>query len=161
MHNFVRFVREIRKYGRLMAIIASLTVLNSALTLPPPLILKYLTDHILQHKPVNLPGVFFVIVGITIGSAFVGYWLTYSITYLGQRFKYDMRRKLYAHMQTLSLGFFEKSQTGKLMSNITNDVASLDQLLGGGFVTVLQDSVTLLGVLGYLLYLNWRLALVA
>ena len=43
-------------------------------------------------------------------------------------------------MQTLSLGFFEKSQTGKLMSNITNDVASLDQLIGGSFVTVLQDA---------------------
>ena len=48
MHNLVRFVGEIRKYGRLMAIIATLTVINSALTLPPPMILKYLTDHLTQ-----------------------------------------------------------------------------------------------------------------
>ena len=144
-----------------MAVIAILTVINSALTLPPPLILKYLTDHVLQHKPVNLPGIFAVIVGIAVGSAFIGYWLTYTITYLGQRFKYDMRRKLYAHMQTLSLGFFEKSQTGKLMSNITNDVSSLDQLIGGGFVNVIQDTVMLTAVLFIVFFINWRLSLVA
>ncbi len=161
MSNFVRFVAEIRKYGRIMAVIAALTVVNSALTLPPPLILKYLTDHVLQHKPVNLPGIFAIIFGIAVGSAFVGYWLTYTITFLGQKFKYDMRRKLYAHMQTLSLGFFEKSQTGKLMSNITNDVASLDQLIGGGFVNVIQDTVMLTAVLFIVFFINWRLSLVA
>lgn len=161
MYNFVRFIKEIRKYGRIMAIIAALTVLNSALTLPPPMILKYLTDHVLQHKPVNLPGIFAVVLGIAIGSAFIGYWLTYAITYLGQRFKYDMRRKLYAHMQTLSLSFFEKSQTGKLMSNITNDVASLDQLIGGGFVNVIQDTVMLTAVLVIIFCINWRLSMVA
>ena len=104
---------------------------------------------------------FLFYVTIATASSFVGYWLTYTITYLGQRFKYDMRRKLYAHIQSLSLGFFEKASTGKLMSNITNDVASLDQLIGGSFVTVLQDVVMLVGVMGGLLYLNWRLALVA
>src|SRR5262249_10868334 len=78
-----------------------------------------------------------------------------------QRFKYDMRRKLYAHMQTLSLGFFEKNQTGKLMSNITNDVSTLDQLIGGGFVTLVSDLVTLSAVLFIVFFMNWKLALVA
>ncbi len=161
MGNFVRFLREIRQYARLMAVIAFLTVINSALTLPPPMILRYLTDHLMQRTSVNLPGVFTLITGIAIGSSFVGYWLTYSITLLGQRFKQDMRRKLYAHMQTLSLGFFEKSQTGKLMSNITNDVASLDQLIGGGFVNVIQDTVMLTAVLFIVFNIHAKLALIA
>ena len=161
MHNLIRFLGELKAYARIMGIIALLTVLNSALALPPPMIVKYLIDHLMQRGPVNLPGVFLVVVGIAIGSAFIGYWLTYAITYLGQRFKYDMRRKLYAHIQTLSLGFFEKSQTGKLMSNITNDVASLDQLIGGGFVNVIQDTVMLTAVLFIVFKMNWRLSLVA
>ncbi len=161
MQNFVRFLHEIRSYWRLIILITLLTLINSGLSLPPPLILRYLTDHIQQHRPVNLPGVFLIVVGIAVGSAFIGYWLTYAITLLGQRFKYEMRRQLYAHMQTLSLGFFEKSQTGKLMSNITNDVASLDQLIGGGFVNVLSDTVTLLGAMFIIFGINWHLALVA
>jgi ABC-type multidrug transport system fused ATPase/permease subunit len=161
MQNFVRFLHEIRGYWRLLLIIALLTLVNSALSLPPPQILRYLTDNLQQHRHVNLPGVFGVVVGLAVGGAFFGYWLTYSITLLGQQFKFEMRRKLYAHMQTLSLGFFEKSLTGKLMSNITNDVASLDQLIGGGFVNVLNDSVTLIGAMVIIFVTNWHLALVA
>lgn len=166
MKNFVRFIKELKAYWRLMAVIVILTLISASLSLPPPLIVRYLTDHLSEpafrkHLPVNLRGVFLVFVSVTVASAFFGYWLTYSITFLGQRFKYDMRRKLYSHMQTLSLGFFEKSQTGKLMSNITNDVSSLDQLIGGGFVTVIQDSCTLVVVMAFLLHLNWRLALIS
>lgn len=166
MQNFVRFLREVRRYWQLLVIIAVLTLLTAALSPAPPLVLRYLTDHLSdsalrRHLVLHLEDAFLVYVGIAAGAAVVSYWLNYCITLLGQRFKMDMRRKLYSHIQSLSLGFFEKSQTGKLMSNITNDVASLDQLLSGSFVTVLQDTFTLIGVLGFLLYLNWRLALVA
>ena len=166
MQNFVRFLKELRPYWRVMGIVVVLTLLTSALAIPPPLILRYLTDSLSDkavraHWHVPLIRVFLLYVAIATASSFVGYWLTYTITYLGQRFKYDMRRKLYAHIQSLSLGFFEKASTGKLMSNITNDVASLDQLIGGSFVTVLQDVVTLIAVMGGLLYLNWKLALVS
>ena len=166
MQNFTRFLKELRPYWRVMGIVVVLTLLTSALAIPPPLILRYLTDSLSDkavraHLEVPLIRVFLLYVAISTASSFVGYWLTYTITYLGQRFKYDMRRKLYAHIQSLSLGFFEKASTGKLMSNITNDVASLDQLIGGSFVTVLQDVVTLVAVMGGLLYLNWKLALVA
>ena len=92
MQNFVRFLHEIRGYWRLLLIIALLTLVNSAMSLPPPLILRYLTDNFQQHRHVNLPGVFLVVVGLALGSALFGYWLTYSITLLGQRFKFEMRR---------------------------------------------------------------------
>ena len=168
MQNFVRFLKELRAYRRVMLFIILLTLITSSLSLPMPIIIQYLTDHLsdiaMQKNPgqhLNLIGIFAIIVVVAATSALAGYWLTYSISYLGQMFKLDMRRKLYGHMQTLSLGFFEKSQTGKLMSNITNDVATLDQLIGGGFVNVMQDLVTLLAVFGYIFYLNWKLALVS
>ncbi len=166
MHNFIRFLREVRSYWRLLLIIGCLTLVTSAISLPPPYLIKILTDSLSPkavrlNLPVHLLQIFLAFVLLAIAGAFTGYWLTYSITLLGQRFKMDMRRKLYAHMQTLSLGFFEKSKTGKLMSNITNDVATLDQLISGSFVNVLQDSVTLAAVLVILFRLDWKLALVA
>ena len=165
MQNFVRFLKEIRQYWRLLFLIAFLTLCTAALSPWPPIIIKYLTDTLSdaglrQHLPVNLAMVFFAGVGLATASAIFGFCLQYSITLLSQKFKLDMRRNLYAHMQSLSLGFFEKAQIGKLMSNITNDVAALDQLIGGSFVTVVQDCVTLLGVIVYLFLLNWQLALV-
>ena len=165
MQNFVRFLKEIRHYWRLIVLIGFLTLCTAALSPWPPIIIKYMTDTLSdeglrKHLAVNLPLVFFAGVGLATASAFFGFCLQYTITLLSQNFKLDMRRKLYAHMQSLSLGFFEKAQIGKLMSNITNDVAALDQLIGGSFVTVVQDCVTLLGVIGYLFFLNWQLALI-
>ena len=166
MQNFLRFLKEIRSYWRLMTLIVFLTLCTAALSPWPPQIIRYLTDTLSdegrrQNLPVNLFWVFVATVGLATASSIFGFALQYSITWLSQRFKYDMRRKLYAHMQSLSLGFFEKSQIGKLMSNITNDVATLDQLIGGSFVTVVQDCVTLLGVITYLFFLNWKLTFVA
>src|SRR5690349_19689061 len=161
MRNFRRLVREMRSYWKVMVVTGVLTLMTAALGIPTPLVVAYLIDHLYKRLPLSLPLVFLAFVGIAAGSGIVGYALTTAVTYLGQRFKYDMRRKLYAHMQTLSLGFFEKAQTGKLMSNITNDVATLDQLIGGGFVTVVQDCVTLVAVLVIIFFKSWSLALVA
>ncbi len=165
MQNFVRFLKEIRQYWRLICLIVFLTLCTAALSPWPPIIIKYMVDTLSdaglrKHLPVNLAMVFFAGVGLASASAIFGFCLQYSITLLSQKFKLDMRRKLYAHMQSLSLGFFEKAQIGKLMSNITNDVSTLDQLIGGSFVTVVQDCVTLLGVMAYLLILKWQLALI-
>src|SRR5438105_2910197 len=161
MRNVRRLFKEMRQYRKVMVIIAFLTLCAAGLGLPGPLIVRYLLDHLIAGRPVNLPLIFCALVGIAAMSGVVQFALTMCVTYLGQRFKYDVRRKLYAHMQTLSLGFFEKSQTGKLMSNITNDVAALDNLISGGFVTIISDSATLAAVLFIVFHLDWKLALVA
>ncbi len=160
MRNFFRLLHEVRRYWKVLLLIGVLTLMAAALGLPGPLIVKYLVDHLVNRQPFSIFAVFCALVGVAIASGLVGFALTMSVTYLGQRFKLDMRRKLYGHMQTLSLGYFEKNQTGKLMSNITNDVATLDQLIGGGFVTLVSDLVTLTAVLIIIFTMNWQLALV-
>ena len=161
MKNVLRLLREMRRYQRVMLLIALLTLASAAVGLPGPLIIRYLIDHLIAREPVNLPLIFVLLTGIALLSGLVQFALTMAVTYLGQRFKYDIRRKLYAHLQTLSLGFFEKSQTGKLMSNITNDVAALDNLISGGFVTIISDTATLAAVLFIVFHLDSSLALVA
>lgn len=160
MKNFVRFTRELKPYRGVLALIAALTFTSAGLALPLPTIIGNLIDLLFKHAKVNLLVYFGLILGISAASGVVGYALSISVTYLGQRFMLDIRRKLYAHLQTLSLGFFEKSQTGKLMSNIINDVATINQLLTGGFVTMISDITTLCAVIFLVFFKNWRLAMV-
>lgn len=159
MRNLLRLFHEVKRYWRVLMLIIFLTACTAGLGLPGPLIIRYLVDHLVARKPFNIALFFAAYVGVSVASSLVGATLSLTVTYLGQRFKYDMRRKLYSHMQTLSLGFFEKNQTGKLMSNITNDVATLDQLISGGFVTLVSDLVTLCAVLIIVFRMNWYLAL--
>lgn len=158
MRNLTRLFGEVKRYWGILLCILLLTAATAGLGLPGPLIIRYLVDNLVERKPFNIPLFFGLYVGVSIASSLVGAGLSMTVTYLGQRFKYDMRRKLYAHMQTLPLGFFEKNQTGKLMSNITNDVATLDQLISGGFVTLVSDLVTLTAVLIIVFRMNAYLA---
>ena len=92
------------------------------------------------------------------------YWAaTYAQTYLtgwvGQRALQDLRIQLFAHLQTLSVGFYSRRQAGVLISRLTNDVQALDQLVSDGVVTLFGSSLTLIGTAGILLWLDVRLAL--
>jgi ATP-binding cassette subfamily B protein len=160
MRQFPRLFRELREYRKTMVLVGVLTLLTAIIGLQQPRIVEYLVNNLYHRRPVNLPLTFLAFVGIAASGGIVGYALTAAVTYLGQRFKYDMRRRLYSHLQSLPLGYFEKAQTGKLMSTITNDVATLDQLISGGLVRIIQDGATLIGVLIWVFFKDWRLALV-
>ena len=78
-------------------VVAVLTLATAGLGLPGPLIVEYLINHLYKRLPINLFGVFLVFLGVAAANGAIGYALTTAVTYLGQRFKLDMRRKLYAH----------------------------------------------------------------
>jgi subfamily B ATP-binding cassette protein MsbA len=144
-----------------MAIVAILTLFNAVLSLQVPSIIGRLFNDLTAGRPANLPMVFASLVGIAILLGVAGYAVTVLVTYIGQRFMLDMRRKLYAHLQSLSQGYFEKAQTGKLVSTIVNDVGQVNTIITSGFVTLMQDGVTLIGVLFLMFRHDWRLSLLA
>lgn len=161
----VRFLRELKPYVRTMIWVGVLTVINAGLSLLIPEIIRRLFNSLdpknLSPDRVNLPVIFFQIVAIALVSGAIGYLMSVTVTFLGQQFMLDMRRKLYAHIQSLSQGFFEKAQTGKMVATIVNDVGQVNQLITSGFVTIIQDSVTLIGVLFIIFSRDWRLSLLA
>jgi subfamily B ATP-binding cassette protein MsbA len=161
MQVLVRFFRELRPYVKTMALVAVLTIFNAVLSLQIPAIIGNLFNRLTAGQAVNLGGVFGALVGIAAVLGAAGFVVTVLVTFLGQRFMLDMRRKLYAHLQTLSQGYFEKAQTGKLVSTVTNDVGQVNALITSGFVTLLQDGVTLFGVLFLIFRQDPRLALLA
>jgi ABC-type multidrug transport system fused ATPase/permease subunit len=73
---------------------------------------------------------------------------------------YDMRRSIYGHLQRLHVGYFDRHPVGRLMTRVTTDVDAVNELFTSGVVTVFGDLFTLLGIMGVMVALDWRLALV-
>ena len=98
-----------------------------------------------------------------LASALIYWGATYAQTYLtgwvGQRALQDLRIQLFAHLQTLSVGFYSRRQAGVLISRLTNDVQALDQLVSDGVVTLFGSTLTLIGTAAILIVLDLELAL--
>jgi ATP-binding cassette subfamily B protein len=84
---------------------------------------------------------------------------TYFTGWVGERGLADLRIRLFAHLQRLSLGYYERNRTGAIISRITNDVEALDQLVTDGLSSLVQNSLLLAGTAVVLFILDWRLAL--
>jgi subfamily B ATP-binding cassette protein MsbA len=73
----------------------------------------------------------------------------------------DIRTKLFAHLQNLSLGFFNRSSTGDLIARITNDTGVLSSIIGGAFVSVVKEPVTIIALVGYQLMIQPKLTFIS
>jgi subfamily B ATP-binding cassette protein MsbA len=89
------------------------------------------------------------------------YGQAYLMNYVGLRIVADIREKLYNHLQTLSLSFFTKTPTGILISRITNDVNLIQGSVSNAVTGLVKDAFTVIGLIGVVIYRDWKLALVA
>jgi ATP-binding cassette, subfamily B, multidrug efflux pump len=88
------------------------------------------------------------------------YFQYYLLSVIGQRIMFDLRSRMFGHLQSLSLSFFDHNPVGRLMTRITNDVDALNDLFTTGAITLLGDVFTIVAILFILLIENWKLALV-
>jgi ABC-type multidrug transport system fused ATPase/permease subunit len=144
---------------RALAMLVSL-VIGTAASLTPPLLAKLAIDRgIVRHDI----GALELVVAAFIASALIVWVATYFQTYLvgwvGQRALQDLRMKIFAHLQSLPIGFYESRPAGVLISRMTNDVEALDTLVTDSVVTLFQASLTLIGTLAILVSLDLRLVL--
>ena len=145
--------------ARTLLMLGSLLLATAAALAPPPLAKLAIDSGII---PGNLEVLTWVVVAFLLSAGI--YWAaTYAQTYLtgwvGQRALQDLRIQLFAHLQTLSVGFYSRRQAGVLISRLTNDVQALDQLVSDGVVTLFGSTLTLLGTAAILIVLDLELAL--
>src|SRR6266516_2052386 len=79
----------------------------------------------------------------------------------GQRIMFDLRMEIYRHLQRLDLRYYDRNPVGRLMTRVTSDVDVLNDLFTSGVVTVFGDVFTLAGIMAMMVWMNWRLAIVA
>jgi ATP-binding cassette subfamily B protein len=153
-----RLVRELRPFRGLVALCAGLTILQSAFGLLPPIILGDIVNRLEKGQNINTLLYLFFIAGFATIQGFLGYGLAVSMATLGQRFLIATRDRMLGHMQHLPLAYFEKNQTGKLVSNVLNDAATVQGLITTNLTQMMGDFVQLVLVLVILFSVNWRLA---
>jgi ATP-binding cassette subfamily B protein len=145
--------------GRTILMFVALVAGTAASLAPPPLAKLAIDDGITPGDT----GTLNLVVAAFVVSALVYWGATYAQTYLvgwvGQRVLQDLRIQLFAHLQSLSIGFYSRRQAGVIISRLTNDVQALDQLVSDGIVTLFGSSLTLVGTAVILLVLDWQLAL--
>ena len=100
----------------------------------------------------------FVVVAVLYAAA--TFLQTYLVGWVGTRALQDLRERVFAHLQAMSIGFFTRRSPGVLISRMTNDIEALNQLVTSGVVTMFSSSLTLIGVVVILLLLVVQLALV-
>jgi len=107
----------------------------------------------------------FVIVAFIIAALLLNFLLDYAriytMQYVGQSIMFDMRTSVFQHLQKMSLSFFDRHPVGRLVTRATNDVEVLNEMFANVLVNMLRDIFVIVGIVGVLFYLDWRLALVA
>lgn len=139
----------------------ALLILVSAAELAFPLLMKKGIDTYIKNKDVEgLLHLSLVYLGLLIAVFFLRYMQQVLTQGLGQRIMFDLRRRLFAHVQNLSVSYFERNPVGRIMTRLTGDVEVLNDLFTSGLVSIFGDIVILLGIMTAMLLLDWRLALV-
>lgn len=156
-----RLVPELRPFSGLLILCSVLTVVQSAFGFIPPKILGDIINQLQRGTPINTLLYLSYVVGFAAVSGLIGYALSIGTSVLGQRFLLATREKLYRHMQSLPLAYFEKNQTGKLISNVINDASTVQGLITGNINTIINDLVQLIFVTVILLLINWRMTLIS
>ena len=135
-------------------------ILGTGASLAPPLLAKAAIDDGINKHDTNTLAI--VVVAFLVAAVLVWamtYVQTYLVGWVGQRVLADLRIRIFTHLQTLPIGFYDSRPAGVLISRMTNDVEALDSLVTDSVVTLFQSGLTLLGTVGILLVLDVKLAL--
>lgn len=155
-----RMLRYLRPYtGRFMMAMLGL-VASSGLSLVFPAVIQGVVDSVLTDANLELLNAITagLLVVFLVRSA-TEFLENYNLNYIGERIVADLRKDLYAHLQTLSLGFFSSRRVGELVSRIASDVTMMRSALTNNISTLLSQSLVLVGSVVIMLVLNWRLTL--
>lgn len=158
-----KFFSYYKPYLRLFLAVLACSVIVSAVTLVFPLLVRFITKEVLEGDLSSaLPQVYGV-GGLMIVLAAIqnigNYFVDYKGHVVGARMESDLRSELFAHMQKLSFGFFDKQRTGQLMSRITNDLLQLSELYHHGPEDYVKYVIRFVGAFVVLFSINARLTI--
>jgi len=144
--------------GRLWALLG-LTALMSVLAMLPPLVIRAIVDRVItpgDRGPLFMLGLVMILLPLI--SAVCSYLQTVGITYVGQKFVFDMRQSLYQRLLRLSMRFFGKTGVGMLVNRLMGDTGAVQNLLTAQTISIVSDLVCSAFAITATFLLNWRLA---
>ncbi|AIQ36223.1 multidrug ABC transporter ATP-binding protein [Paenibacillus sp. FSL R5-0345] len=169
MKQWKSYFTFVRPYMKLIVFTLFIGMIKFSIPLTLPMILKYVVDDLLMNPAMSVEervsqlmlilGGAFVLFVIVRGP--VEYYRQYFAQLITSKVLFDMRNKLYSHLQRLSLRYYQNTKVGEAISRFINDVEQTKNLVEVGMMNVWLDLFTLVFALGFMFYLNPVLALVS
>ena len=157
---YLRLLRYLRPYVPQTIMAVACMLLATSASLYVPWIVRDVIDGVLVNKDILLLNA--ITAGIVVVFALRGFFVygqNYLMAYVSQKVVIDLRESLFRHFQRLSVSYFDRSRTGKVLSYMTNDVGALQGALAQNVIELSTESLTLIGSLVAMFYLHWQLAL--
>src|SRR3954469_17297799 len=170
-----RLLTYLRPYGWQVGIALTAIVLKSFADVLGPYLVKVAVDRYLAPTPgamsglwnwldprplkgiAQISGIYF---GLLIFTFVLEFLQTYFMQWTGQRVMFDLRSQIFRHLQRMHVGFYDKNPVGRLVTRVTTDVDALNEMFTSGVVSIIEDIFVLAGIMGIMLWMNWRLALI-
>ena len=169
----------LRPYRGGLALVFAAMLVQTAMSLAAPWPLKIILDNVVGHHALppelkwishlalaqDKSGLAFLaglaVLLIAVISAAAGYVANYYTESVGQWVANDLRLRVYHHLQRLSLSYYDTHQSGVLLSTITDDVGTIQDFASSATLSILIDLLTIVGMLGFMFWLEWDFALIA
>jgi len=160
--NLRRALRYLRPYWHLELPALFCAIVTAFLSLVEPWVNKLLIDDVIINRDARMLWIacLIFVASVALGAIF-STLRGYLFSYIGERAVIDMRHQLFGHLQKLSLSFFNKEKTGKLMSIFTNDVPAMQGLYTSTLVDFITDTLRFMVTMGVMLKIDWQLTLIA
>src|SRR5215207_5223658 len=156
-----RLLGYLRPYRLHAAGALVLLVVQSGLALIGPRLTQQALDAAIPRRDLGLLGLLAALyVGTLLFEFVVEYGGAILTTWIGQRVMYDLRMQIFERLQRLSIPFYDRNPVGRLMTRVTSDVETLNELFSSGVVTIFGDVFTIVAIMGMMLTIDVRLALV-
>jgi len=157
----LKLLKYIKPYRYLLGLTIFLLLFTAGLEILGPFLIKIAIDrYIIPGKLEGLPYIVFLFGMIILFEFIIRYFQGYYTEYMGQKVMYDMRMDIFSHINKMPMSFFDKNPVGRIMTRVTTDVQTLNEMLSSGIVTFFGDVFMILGIMIVMLFLNWKLSLI-
>jgi len=158
---FRRIITFLKPYKGWVALAFVLVMVAAFLgPLRPKLVQIAIDEHVVAGDMDGLQRMIFILMAVLLGESVLSFVNSYLTQWIGQQAIYDVRTRVYRHIQRQSLRFFDRTPIGRLITRTTSDVESLSDVLSAGIVTILGDLFHIIFIAAFMFSLNWVLALV-
>lgn len=156
-----RLLAFFKPYTKFIVIATILTITISALAAVRPRLTPVAIDDKIMNK--DMPGlqvIILIMLGTLVMQGLIEYLKTYLTSWIGQKIIYDLRKKIFDHILTLDLKFFDKNPIGRIVTRVTGDVEVLFEVFSSGLVTAFGDIFMIIWILYFMFTLDFTLSLV-
>ena len=169
-----RLLGYLKPYTWQVTIALTAIVLKAGADVLGPYLIKVAVDRYMTHSPgahsfldrwlssqplTGIGQISSIYLGLLGLSFFLDFLQTYFMQWTGQKVMFDLRKQIFRHLQQMHVGFFDKNPVGRLVTRVTTDVDALNEMFTAGVVAIFEDVFVLAGIIGTMLMVDWRLAL--